>query len=683
MRWGSWLLGAAALLFTVACNDMWMWDDMRGGEWEPWGGEFEAGAVDGPVRVDRLSYELQVSGQVVAGCFEISFAADTGENMTATYRFPLPAGAVVYSADIYLPAEERWERAVTLGRREGQAVFEEIVQPRPPLDPLLVQQIGPDVYRARAYPVGATQPLRSRICYTHLLERTATGAVVQVALLDPGDVVERVAQRLLVSIDVEGSGWVGQAWYGRDATTLPEGEQRDEVNLALFSMSEDLSYQLEEEAPVDQATALVYVPEDPLLDEHAHVAWTPDLSAFPGVEAQPRNVVFVIDVSGSMLGAKLAETQNAVVDALYDLDQEDSFGLVAFDTGVEVFREEMSSGDDVAQAVLWVLQLAAGSSTNISAGLAAGAAIGSSTPTQAEIDLLLVTDGRPTAGSQTAAEILDDVQRAANSTERDLRIFAFGIGNDLDQELLNQLAHETEGEASFALDDAEIADQFGELFDRVRGGGLFDVVVELEGGGLDGVEQFRWRRLFPGVALSLGATGHVSSALDLTLTATDPDGAPVAVQTTARPDRGDQLRHRLAAPLAASSWADRMARQMEETSEDPELIDGAVILAKRYNILTRYSSMLALETEEMYLEHGLVKLARDPAGIALEEVPASVEDEARIGGQGIENSGDAMPMAGDGAEVGCGCAAGSSDPASGSWLVLGALLGLLRLRRRR
>jgi hypothetical protein len=95
----------------------------------------------------------------------------------------------------------------------------------------------------------------------------------------------------------------------------------------------------------------------------------------------------------------------------------------------------------------------------------------------------MITDGRPNVGSSTVEGILADVRAEADKLARQLRIFSVGIGYDLDQALLNGLAQQTGGESTFALDDNEITGQILDLFGRVRGGGISNVVATVQSAG--------------------------------------------------------------------------------------------------------------------------------------------------------------------------------------------------------
>ena len=447
-----------------------------------------------------------------------------------------------------------------------------------------------------------------RVHYAHLLERRPGGSLLRIAFANRDATAATPTGGVTITIAADPGVWAGGEWTIPGAALasqmdLPAG--RMVLRLPGFTMSTDITLELQGAGALPRVSSLGYRPEPPLAD-HLHAAWLPPLDADPRTAAGRRNVVFVLDISGSMTGRKLQEAQKAVTAAIRSLTPTDWYGLVAFDSDVYVFRPEMTAGSDTAGAIAWVSQLRGGSYTALSAALAAGAEVGAtSTLDGASIDLLLVTDGQPNVGSSTAPAILADVATVTEKVGRRARIFGCGIGSDLDQQLLNGLASGTGGEMVFALDDGVIAGQVLELFGRVREGGLTDAAVTLEGDGVEADRQFGWRSLFPGATLSLGAKGLISGPVTLWLQGVAADQGAVELHDQAAPTVGSSGVYLVAAPLAAKAWADQLERDVDRLGETDERVAAAVVLAQTYGIVTRYSSLLALESAEMYAEYGV------------------------------------------------------------------------------
>jgi len=583
------------------------------------------------VRMQAVDFKLTMQGPYVAGLMEIQLIADKGSQNAANLRFPLPPQAVLHQAEIFLPRQEQWVTAETLGRREGQAIYDSIVQQK--YDPLLIQRIGTDFYRARVYPITPDGALRLRIHYAHLLETTETGYRLRIPFANKDATAATPTDGLTVTLQTQPNYWTAGAWklseaFGEMTTPVDLSQGTTSLSFADFKMEKDLTLDLTPKtAPKAEAVALSYQPTSPLLATHWYLQWQPNFTAYHTVASQARNVVFVIDVSGSMTGAKIAQTRKAIITCLEALKPEDTFGLVAFDSKVYSFQDNMYKGTDIQAAIRWVTDLAAGSNTGMAAALAKGVTIATTSAIkEVPIDLLLITDGRPNVGSSTVNEMLSEIGAIAEQVGRQIRIFTVGIGEDLDQALLNGLAQQTGGEATFALKDNEITGQILELFERVRAGGVSQVNVTVAG---TPPNEFTWSRLFPGDTLQLATKGNFNGTLTFHGTAMMPIELSVTPVDYSNPNF-----NQIAAPLAAKSWADQLERQIDAQGETLVLVNQAVKLARTYGIVTRYSSLLALESDDLYTQYGVKRVERDPAGIALQPIEEAKTDESQVGGQG-------------------------------------------------
>ena len=169
-----------------------------------------------PVSVQHVGYEIEQRDMYVSGVMEVTFVADSGTENSGNLRFPLPPGSVLHKAEIYLPAQERWETAETVGRREGEVIYEEVTNQEQPVDPLLIQRIGTDFYRARVYPIDEAGSLRIRVHYAHVLERTETGAALRVAFANPDSTAATPAGGVSIVVTLDQSAWNSGNWWAEN-----------------------------------------------------------------------------------------------------------------------------------------------------------------------------------------------------------------------------------------------------------------------------------------------------------------------------------------------------------------------------------------------------------------------------------------------------------------------------------
>src|SRR5690606_406653 len=129
------------------------------------------------------------------------------------------------------------------------------------------------------------------------------------------------------------------------------------------------------------------------------------LLAAPGVEVdQPavaKDIILVLDTSGSMEGEKIEQARAALTYVLEHLNPEDRFTVIEFSTGVRVYDQELQPATDADDARDWVSTLEATGGTDINkALLEAMSIVDLERPTY----VLFLTDGLPTEGETDVPE---------------------------------------------------------------------------------------------------------------------------------------------------------------------------------------------------------------------------------------------------------------------------------------
>lgn len=637
--------------------------------------------TDNDVYIDTVNVEVDVRGGVADSVMEFTFGAEQGTANFASLRFPLPPDSVIHRAEVYLPDQERWETARTLGRREAAEAAGG--QSEEPEAPLLLQHIGRDFYRAQVSPIGSEENLRLRIYYAHPLENTDRGNLLRVAFANPDASESTPTNGLKIVVRTDTQSWYAGRWdsSGGEAfnASYDPAEGFGRIGFGQHPLGEDVTLELQREGgPLGHFVASWAPTGDSDLDEHVFASWTPDIADVPDAAPAPRNIVFVIDKSGSMWGEKLLQTKIAVGRAIASLEARDRFALVTFGSDAEAHNGSMLRGNDIQGALNWLSSVEPRGSTNLESGLRRAMEIAVDSDIDRPIDVLVASDGHPNVGADTASKLHRVFRSIDDPMQRERRIFALGMGYDLSQNFINELAIPTGGEATFALDDSAVTGQFLQLFDRARHGGIYDVEVGIQAA--DGIESYTYERLFPGDFLSLGTRSRGAEQVELALEAYAGEDFQL-VRRTRDIDLTRDHQMNVAAPLSAAATVRRIQRRLERHGENPELVAEAVRLSKTYGIVTRYASLIAFEDDRAYAERGIQDIPRNEAGIALVEVRESSEDERRIGGQG---TWDYAPGSGAGySDDVTTCSTTPERPTPGWLLGVLVLLGWVSVRRRR
>jgi len=212
------------------------------------------------------------------------------------------------------------------------------------------------------------------------------------------------------------------------------------------------------------------------LDDSASIADTISGGYFvfivePEPSAQVINKVFtlIVDRSGSMSGTKIIQARNAAQFIVQNLNQGDKFNIVDFSSSVASFRPEHVNytPENEAAAIAYISGFVANGTTNISGAFeTALPQFGTSNDSTANI-IIFLTDGRPTTGITNTQLLVTFVDSLVNQLEATIMINAFGIGNDVNAQLLSLLAAHNNGLAEFLGND-ELQSRITEFYLKIR-----------------------------------------------------------------------------------------------------------------------------------------------------------------------------------------------------------------------
>ena len=304
---------------------------------------------------------------------------------------------------------------------------------------------------------------------------------------------------------------------------------------------------------------------------------------------QPKDVVFVLDTSGSMAGEKIEQAQEAVRYCLNRLGEGDRFGLVTFSTDVEPFRPELMPASARGDAVYFVDQLEASGGTNIHAALIAATKMISDSERGM---IVFITDGLPSAGIQDEGAIRKDVAKVLDGKAR---VFSFGVGYDVNTMLLDGLSHDTGAPAGYISPEENIEERISAFYDRVRHPLLTDLTFELEGAEAYAFAPRHLTDLYKGGQLIIAGRYRRPGDSRLILRGRRNGQAESFTYTVDFPER------ERGKDFVARLWATRRVGQLLDeirmNGENAEMKNEVIALAKEFGLVTPYTSYLVQEEE--------------------------------------------------------------------------------------
>jgi Ca-activated chloride channel family protein len=191
----------------------------------------------------------------------------------------------------------------------------------------------------------------------------------------------------------------------------------------------------------------------------------------------PVNVAFVIDRSGSMAGARIAQAREAAIMAVKRLDDADIASVVIFDDRVDVPVPAQKVADH-NYFVDRILEVGARGNTAIYSGVNAGAAEVRKFKDPHRLNrVVLLSDGQANVGPKLPKDFAE-LGRALLA--EGISVSTIGLGADYNEDLMLQLARAADGNHAFASAPADLIQIFNREFDDVLASCAQMVAIDIE-----------------------------------------------------------------------------------------------------------------------------------------------------------------------------------------------------------
>ncbi len=493
------------------------------------------------------------------------------------YLLPLPARAAF--EDLALSIDGEMVTGETLRADRARAIYEEIV--RRQRDPALVEWMGQGLLRTRIFPIAPGEEKTVVVRFRAIADRE--GDALRIDYRPPVRAGED-AVRSTFELRYPASGEFGRAFSPtHDLQAAEAGSLRAMRTDNVRSVVSVL-------VPVRSGSAAsVHVLTHAVEGEDGFAMITVAPPRGTRVTT-PRDVTFVLDVSGSMRGVKLEQAKAAGRALLASLNTTDRFRVIAFSTDVRDFRDGWSAATqgNVRAAQQYLRELTAEGSTNISGALEE--ALRSSPATDRLPLVLFLTDGAPTVGERQP----DRIAALAERLRGRQRLFTFGVGTDVNASLLEQLAISGRGTAQFVRPEEDVERAVDVVAQRLTRPVATDLRVRVNGVRVDRVQPAGELDLFSGQELTVFARYRGGRrGATVTVEGESADG-PVRWTTTSDfPGRADE--NSFVARLWAVQRAGWLSAERRRSGATSEMDDELRLLGTRFGIPTELTSYLVVE----------------------------------------------------------------------------------------
>ncbi|MFO7536861.1 MAG: VIT domain-containing protein, partial [Chloroflexota bacterium] len=525
---------------------------------------------------------VTITNQVATTHIDQLFVNNSDWLAEGTYLFPLPEGATVSQLTMWVDGVSIEARI--LEKEEARSIYDAIV--RQLRDPALLEYVGSSAIQANVFPIPPQDQRRIEIEYTQVLPAD-NGLVhyrfpqsTQLYTNSPLD-----SQSIQVQIQANEAFRTVYSPSHRVAISR-DGDFRALVGYEAQQVRPDTDFDLFYSVSPEAIGLNLLTYRETGEDGFFLLLATPAIDAG---EVAAKDVILVLDTSGSMLGEKMDQTKEAAHYVIDHLNPEDRFNIIAFSTDVRSYHSTLLPATEAGDYRRFIQNLEAIGGTNISqALLEALYQADAERPTT----LIFMTDGLANAGISNTGLLLEAVQQAAPPN---VRLFAFGVGDDVDTMLLDGLAGNHRGTTTYVRPSEAIDEAISSFYAKIQAPVLTDISLDFEGVVAE--------QLYPQTLPDLFAGSQ------LVLVGRYREGGPATIRLRGTVNGREQaftyddqfFRHSGGDTFIPRLWATRavgqMLTQMRLHGEDQELVQSVVDLSIRYGIITPYTSYLIEEDD--------------------------------------------------------------------------------------
>lgn len=567
-------------------------------------------------RIESLEVDAKLNDSVARVQVSQTFKNTGSGQIEASFVFPLPYDGAIDQLTLLVDGKEFPAKLLT--KEEARKRYEEIV--RTNRDPALLEWVGTGMFQTSVFPIPAGETRTVTLRYTQLCRKSA-GLTDFIFPLSTAKYTDGLLKKLKLNIAIDSPVNLKNIYSPTHEVRVRTGKRQATVKFTAEETVPTEDFRLFFDAG-DQPVAASVVSYRPEQDEPGYflLLATPEIKpngdnadkddeGDDGDEEKTKaksagkTVIFVVDRSGSMSGEKMDQAKDALKFVLNNLKKGDTFNIVAYDSEVEAFRPELQKFDDEtrAAAIGFVNGLFAGGSTNIDGALDRG--LGMLEDADRPSYVIFLTDGLPTVGEMNEATI---AKHAAAANKIRARLFAFGVGYDVNSRLLDRLARDNHGRSEYVRPNEDIETAVSSLYRRIGAPVMTDVELTINVDDANAADGDAINRLYPKGKFDLFAGDQAVIVGRYNV----PGDAKA---TLAGKLAGEQKKFNFPAEFTAHSeddansfvaklWATRrvgeIIDEIDLKGRNDELVNELVELATKHGILTPYTSFLADENNQ-------------------------------------------------------------------------------------
>lgn len=568
------------------------------------------------------------------------FFNPSSQRLEGEYVFMLPGEAQIYDFHLYVDGEK--VKGELLDGKEAAEIYRNIV--RSLRDPALLEYAGYGIFKARIFPIEPRDERKIEFSYAQILQyqqrdfkfifpvrqigiENTDNFYLSLTIREQNTIGNIFSPSHTIEIDHSGPGIA--------RITLEEKETDRDFVLYYSVSREEIQHTLLSFRPRTDRNGFFIL----LLNPNQEISTPARIS---------KDVIFVMDVSGSMQGEKIRQARQALKFCVESLQSEDRFDIITFSSTLNYFQGQWVHAREGAKknAQYFIDNLSASGGTNIDEALQKALAMKSQKDNRST-DIIFLTDGLPTEGETGIGNILNNVKKVRKEF---IRIFTFGVGFDVNTFLLDKISEDSRGRTQYVKPEETIESAISSLFNKISNPVLTDVSIDFEGVQVEDIYPMQIADVYQGERLTLLGRYRNHGQARIHLVGRQGDRTKKYTYQVQFAERESE--NEFVAKLWANRKVHHLLSEIRFHGENPEFIESIKTLGKEYGIITPYTSYLVKE-QQQELAHINEQIQEGSRGVSQvliysrqksREARAEEDDES-VGSEAFYDAMASLPLA--------------------------------------
>lgn len=549
------------------------------------------GGLGGVLEIKEHDVKVTINNGVAVTTVTQIFQNTEDRQVEALYTFPVPQGASVANFSMWINGKEMIGEV--LEKKRAREIYESYKKTR--RDPGLLEQVDYRTFEMRIFPIGPRAEQRVQVVYYQELNFDGDWAtyVYPLATATRADVDQRTTGKFALSLDVKSEIPITELQstsHEKDFAVARHDEKYYQASLE--TKGGDLSRDVVLSFHTSRPRTGVDLVASRQGKEDGYFSLTLTAGEELAAMNQPMDYIFVLDISGSMNdNGKLELSRKSLGAFINALGETDRFEVMTFNVQPRTLFNQLSAADDASKqrAADFLASQEARGGTMLSPAVTTAYKYADA---ERPLNVILLSDGLSDQAERSG--LIQLIRRRPANT----RVFAIGVGNDVNRALLEQLTHDSGGLAAFLSREDNFQRQAQAFRRKLLRPVASDLKIDFAGVEVYDVEPRQLPNLYHGMPVRLYGRYKGDGEAKVSISGKIAGKDLKQAVELGFPESDDSN------PEIERMWAwhrvDRLLKEADAGGSRTGAIDEIIRLGEGYSIVTEYTSFIVLENDAEY-----------------------------------------------------------------------------------